>query len=150
MKRLGTWMLIAGALVGFVVGCAEKQNGDTMVVAPEQEPLPFFPEDQVPPPDPQPLDEAPPRLTAPPVDTSVRVDPAPQAKAKPKPQPKESYAPPKTAQRIHVVHKGDTLQKISIKYYKTSKNWQRIYQANRDVLKDDPNTIHPGMKLVIP
>lgn len=150
MKRTGAWMLVAGAMLGFAIGCADQnKNNEPVAVAPAQEPLPSFPETQVPPPEPQPM-EAAPRVTAPPVDTSVRVDPAPEAKAKSKPQPKENYAAPKKAQRVHVVRKGETLQKISMKYYKTNKNWQRIYQANRGVLKDDPNTISPGMKLVIP
>lgn len=150
MKSLGAWTLVAGALVGFAVGCNDQHmNEDSVARAPDQEPLPFFPESQVPPPEPQPVDEAPPQVTAPPVDTSVKVDePAPAAQASP--QPRESYAPPSRAPRIHVVRKGETLSKISMKYYNTNRNWQRIYQANRDVLKDDPNKIYPGMKLVIP
>lgn len=47
------------------------------------------------------------------------------------------------------VQKSDTLQKISQKYYGTTKKWQKIYDANRDVLKG-PNSIYPGQVINIP
>lgn len=50
---------------------------------------------------------------------------------------------------IYVVKKGDTLQKISNKMYGTTKKWQKIYEANKNILKG-PNMINPGQKLVIP
>jgi len=49
----------------------------------------------------------------------------------------------------YVVEKGDTLQKISKKFYGTTKKWKKIYEANKDILKD-PDKIRPGQKLVIP
>ncbi len=49
----------------------------------------------------------------------------------------------------YTVQKGDTLQKISKKFYGTTQNWHKIYKANKDVLKS-PNTIRPGQTLRIP
>jgi len=49
----------------------------------------------------------------------------------------------------YTVKKGDTLGEISSKVYGTSKAWHRIYEANRDSLKD-PNHLKPGQVLRIP
>ena len=49
----------------------------------------------------------------------------------------------------YVVEKGDTLQKISKKFYGTYRRWNEIFEANNDVLKD-PNKLKPGMTLRIP
>lgn len=49
----------------------------------------------------------------------------------------------------YTVAKGDTLQKISQKFYGTTKKWQKIYEANKNVLKG-PNKIHSGQVLNIP
>jgi nucleoid-associated protein YgaU len=42
-------------------------------------------------------------------------------------------APPQP--RMHVVQEGDSLTRISTRYYGTTGRWQEIYDANRDVLK---------------
>lgn len=47
------------------------------------------------------------------------------------------------------VEKDDTLQKISKKFYDTYKKWPRIYEANKDKIKD-PNHIKPGIVIKIP
>lgn len=49
----------------------------------------------------------------------------------------------------YTVQKGDTLQKISQKFYGTTKNWYKIYKANKDVLKS-PDKIRPGQTITIP
>ncbi len=49
----------------------------------------------------------------------------------------------------YTVGKNDTLQKISQKFYGTTKKWTKIYNANRDVLKG-PNKLYPGQTLNIP
>ena len=51
--------------------------------------------------------------------------------------------------RAYVVKKGDTLQKISSEVYGTTKEWKKIFDANKDTLKD-PDKIRVGQKLVIP
>lgn len=50
----------------------------------------------------------------------------------------------------HVVAAGETLSDLSLKYYKSANKWQGIYDANKDVIGDNPNVIKPGMELVIP
>jgi nucleoid-associated protein YgaU len=49
----------------------------------------------------------------------------------------------------YTVEKNDTLQKISLKFYGTTKKWQKIYEANKDILKG-PNKVYPGQVLNIP
>jgi nucleoid-associated protein YgaU len=49
----------------------------------------------------------------------------------------------------HVVVKGDTLSKIAQQYYGDAALYPKIFEANRDVLKD-PNKISIGQKLRIP
>ncbi|TRZ93974.1 LysM peptidoglycan-binding domain-containing protein [bacterium] len=49
----------------------------------------------------------------------------------------------------YIVQKGDTLQKISEKYYGTTKKWTKIYDANKDILKG-PNSIYLGQAINIP
>ena len=53
---------------------------------------------------------------------------------------------------IHVVKKGDTLDKIAKKY--KFKSWKTIYDAKANAkfrkLRPDPNKIEPGDKIVIP
>jgi len=56
---------------------------------------------------------------------------------------------PVTAIEQYKVQKGDTLQKISKKFYGTSKKWNQIYKANKDTLKS-PNKIYPGQVINIP
>jgi nucleoid-associated protein YgaU len=47
------------------------------------------------------------------------------------------------------VQSGDTLSKIASEYYGNSKEYRRIFEANRATL-DDPDDIQPGQELVIP
>lgn len=47
------------------------------------------------------------------------------------------------------VQKGDTLQKISKKFYGTTKKWNKIFEANRNVLKG-PNSVYLGQVIDIP
>lgn len=51
--------------------------------------------------------------------------------------------------RDHVVQLGDTLSKIAERYYNSLHKWEKIFEANKDTLKN-PNYIYVGMKLVIP
>jgi nucleoid-associated protein YgaU len=56
---------------------------------------------------------------------------------------------PQAGPRIYVVQKGDTLSKIAKQFYGNTTDWRRIYEANRDRIKD-PDVIQPGWKLEIP
>jgi nucleoid-associated protein YgaU len=51
--------------------------------------------------------------------------------------------------RYHVVAEGESLTRISMRYYGTSTRWEEIYDANRDVLKGE-NALRPGQRLQIP
>jgi nucleoid-associated protein YgaU len=49
----------------------------------------------------------------------------------------------------YVVVSGDSLSKIAKRQYGDMNQWPRIYEANRDQIKD-PDLIHPGQRLKIP
>ncbi len=49
----------------------------------------------------------------------------------------------------YTVAKNDTLQKISKKFYGTTKKWPKIYEANKDTLRG-PDKLYPGQTLNIP
>ena len=51
--------------------------------------------------------------------------------------------------RRYTVQRGDTLASISRKFYKSSARWQRILDANVDVISK-PSELKPGQTLVIP
>ena len=51
--------------------------------------------------------------------------------------------------QTYTVVSGDTLSKIAQKYYGDPGLYTKIFEANRDVLRD-PNKIMPGQKLRIP
>ena len=62
----------------------------------------------------------------------------------------EELAPAERIEAQHyVVQKNDTLQKISHKFYGTTRKWNFLYKANKDVLKS-PDKLYPGVKLLIP
>ncbi|MDD4183527.1 MAG: LysM peptidoglycan-binding domain-containing protein [Candidatus Omnitrophica bacterium] len=50
---------------------------------------------------------------------------------------------------LYTVQKNDTLQKISEKFYGTTKKWKMIFDENRDVLKS-PDRVYPGKTIKIP
>jgi nucleoid-associated protein YgaU len=54
-----------------------------------------------------------------------------------------------TAPKIYVVKSGDSLSKIAKAEYGNANDWNRIFEANQDILKD-PDKIYPGQKLKIP
>jgi nucleoid-associated protein YgaU len=53
------------------------------------------------------------------------------------------------ATQYHEVVSGDTLWKISERYYGDGSLYKNIFEANQDILKD-PNVIKVGQKLRIP
>jgi nucleoid-associated protein YgaU len=52
-------------------------------------------------------------------------------------------------QRRYTVKAGDSLSKISRDFYGEAGQYMKIFEANRNILKD-PNQISPGQELVIP
>ncbi len=51
--------------------------------------------------------------------------------------------------RIYVVQSGDSLSKIAKRFYGDANAWNRIAQANKDLIKN-PDLIQPGWNLKIP
>lgn len=68
--------------------------------------------------------------------------------APPTPQPTPPSAPA-AAPRTYTVVAGDSLSKIAKKLYGDGNQWKRIFDANRDQIKN-PDLIHPGQVLKIP
>lgn len=63
---------------------------------------------------------------------------APAAEPAPAPEPK-----------TYTVVEGDSLWKIAQHHYGKGGEWEKIYEANKDRIKN-PDLIHPGQVLVIP
>lgn len=62
-----------------------------------------------------------------------------------RPQP----APAQTAATDYRVERGDTLSRIAVKMYNDSSQWNRIYEANRNILSS-PESLREGQMLKIP
>lgn len=60
-----------------------------------------------------------------------------------------SLPQPKAKEQTYTVQAGDTLSKISKKFFGDSNKYMTIFNANKDQLKD-PDTIKPGQVLKIP
>ena len=64
-------------------------------------------------------------------------------------------APPRAApnvadtEKTYTVVAGDTLSKIAKREYGDAAKWHRIYEANRDTIKN-PDLIYPGQTFKIP
>ena len=59
-------------------------------------------------------------------------------------------APPQPAPvEYYVIQKGDSLSAIAKRYYGNAKDYPRIFDANREVIKN-PDLIYPGQVLRIP
>lgn len=52
----------------------------------------------------------------------------------------------------HELTSEETLSHLALKYYNhaTPPYWQLIYEANKDVVGDNPNAVHAGMMIKIP
>jgi nucleoid-associated protein YgaU len=69
------------------------------------------------------------------------------AQAKPAAVPAAQPAP---QEETYTVVKGDSLSKIAKHHLGDANQWRRIYEANRQVIGDDPDKIKPGQQLRIP
>ena len=56
---------------------------------------------------------------------------------------------PGHAGQTYTVESGDTLSKISQRFYGNAASYQKIFEANRNILSD-PDKIKPGQVLTIP
>jgi LysM repeat protein len=71
-----------------------------------------------------------------------------------RPRPTASKSPSKHKNKLedsqtYTVQEGDTLASISRRFYKTSKRWREILDANEKKV-DDPDNLKAGQKLKIP
>jgi nucleoid-associated protein YgaU len=51
--------------------------------------------------------------------------------------------------KFHIIREGETLSDISRIYYGSANEWQKIFNANREIIKN-VNKLKPGTKIVIP
>lgn len=56
---------------------------------------------------------------------------------------------PTVQTRTYTIKKGDTLWAIAKKYYGKGSEYPKIFNANKDIIKD-PNKIYPGQVIKIP
>jgi nucleoid-associated protein YgaU len=77
---------------------------------------------------------------------SVKETPAVETKI---PETAKKEVKPASDVVIHKVVYKDQLTEISKKYYGTHKEWKRIYEANKDKIKN-PHLIFPGQEFIIP
>jgi nucleoid-associated protein YgaU len=59
------------------------------------------------------------------------------------------HPPEQERVEYYIIEKGDTLSKIAQRFYGDANKYPRIFEANREVIKD-ANRIFPGQKLRIP
>jgi len=59
-------------------------------------------------------------------------------------------APAPSAAADYVVKPGDTLRSIAQDQYGDASQWPRIYDANRDVIGSDPDSLQAGTTLKLP
>lgn len=50
---------------------------------------------------------------------------------------------------FHEIQAGETLSKLAQQYYGDASQYPRIFEANREVIRD-PDLIYPGQKIRIP
>lgn len=53
------------------------------------------------------------------------------------------------AYKVYSIVSGDSLSKIAKREYGNAAAWKKIFEANKDVIKD-PDKIFPGQKIKIP
>jgi LysM repeat protein len=70
-------------------------------------------------------------------------------KADPKPKKIAPKKEPKKPTQYYTVKRGDTLWAIAKRYYGSGIKYPKIFNANRDKIKN-PNLIYPGQKFKIP
>lgn len=54
------------------------------------------------------------------------------------------------SQKTYTVAAGDSLSAIAQKHYGSADKWQAIYEANKEVIGDNPSAIRIGQELVLP
>jgi nucleoid-associated protein YgaU len=68
----------------------------------------------------------------------------------PRGSPRPAAVPSATAGDEYTVEAGDTLRSIAEQVYGDAAQWPRIYDANRETVGPDPDTLKAGTRLRIP
>lgn len=65
---------------------------------------------------------------------------------------KSSEPVAQTKGKMHIVASDETLSHIALRYYGSAakEKWMIIYEANKELIGDNPNIIRRGMELFIP
>ena len=98
------------------------------------------------------LYKSPPALrtrTEPPAAPEQKSKAAATAVADRQPQLPDSLSSPAMPKESYTIKAGDTLSKLAEKYYGSQWEWERIYRANRQSIKD-PHALLIGQKITIP
>ena len=61
-----------------------------------------------------------------------------------------NYEEKKSSTETYTVQEGDTLSVIAKKFYGDEAEYQKIYDANKDLIGPDPDMIKVGQELTIP
>jgi nucleoid-associated protein YgaU len=64
--------------------------------------------------------------------------------------PRSATVPSATANDEYTVEPGDTLRSIAQQVYDDPAQWPRIYDANRETIGPDPDSLRAGTRLRIP
>ncbi len=150
---------------------AEELAGEEVPLEEEAGIIPAVPEA---PPPPAPVVEAPPAV---PETPALEAQPAPAVGVVPPPasalseEESQAVPPPVTASMFpeprpgtfmkrpsikitapfeYIVKDGDDLHFLAARFYGNARLWIRIFEANRKVLGDNPNSLTRGIKLIIP
>jgi nucleoid-associated protein YgaU len=68
----------------------------------------------------------------------------------PSPSPSPAASPSPGAGESYTVGEGDTLASIAERFYGDPALWRRIYDANRQAIGDNPDSLRLGTVLTIP
>ena len=88
-----------------------------------------------------------------PIPPAPAASPAPSPAASPVVVPASSPTAGSASEgpgETHTVGEGETLATIAEKYYEDSAAWRKIYEANKDAIGDNPDSIKIGQTLKIP
>lgn len=141
--KLGS-IALAGVFAVLLTACAEQNNAPTTRTDEQPEPLTRM-HDVPTADDPYANDPIVSTTPAPAQDTTYSVDRGTRTM----PQPAAQPAPRATAQRTHVVQRGDTLYSLARRYYNDQTRWRTIWEANQGTLRNK-DQLPVGTRLVIP
>ncbi|MFI2312140.1 peptidoglycan-binding protein [Streptomyces sp. CB00072] len=80
--------------------------------------------------------------------TSAFAAPAPQSAVAPASVAAQVNSAVQAAPAQHSVAAGETLSKIA-REYSVSGGWEKLYEGNRKIIGENPDLIHPGIKLTL-